>query len=641
MKMKTSAFWLALPLLLVSFGAFAQSTPIDLEIGYRWTDVDGNEDLYKTQINEDDGLLLRAFSLSSNDLGAFDQFRIDASDLGSGPAGSLRLMAGKSDLYRFTLGYRERDVYSALPFFANPLLGQGVVPGQHTYDRNRRMIDADLEFLPGRKVTPFIGYSRNTYDGPGMTTYTLGLDEFRLRQNLDETEDEIRAGVGFNLGRVYGMVTQGWRSVESTEDLTLAAGGNAGNNPGPILGQPISAGGITRRSETEVETPFTNLYVTGALTNRIRLIGNYSRFSAETEGSELEDGTGSFVSFAISRFFTGIEESVTSRANNKTWRGGLRAEIALTDIFGLDAGFRTEERELDGSALIDTLFQNTITFGGVDPRDVREILEAESAMDRQEDVLHAALTARAVGPFTFRVGFQQAKQDVTVMPDLSEIVVPGNQSGNFERSIDTIDASATFAKSGFLLGASYRVDDADDPVLRTDFLGRDRMRLRAAYRTPGSMFRFGVTAEQLNQDNDREGANFDSEQDQLTAEFEFAPVSMLRLRGSFSQLDAESTVSIIRPETLEVATSFHEEEGEAIEGGISLTFKRFTLDADVMQFENNGSIPFTLDRNRVRLYADVATHFGVIGEWANDDYDESSPFGEYSADRYGVYLRLK
>jgi hypothetical protein len=641
MKMKTSAFWLALPLLLVSFGAFAQSTPIDLEIGYRWTDVDGNEDLYKTQINEDDGLLLRAFSLSSNDLGAFDHFRIDASDLGSGPAGSLRLMAGKSDLYRFTLGYRERDVYSALPFFANPLLGQGVVPGQHTYDRNRRMIDADLEFLPGRKVTPFIGYSRNTYDGPGMTTYTLGLDEFRLRQNLDETEDEIRAGVGFNLGRVYGMVTQGWRSVESTEDLTLAAGGNAGNNPGPILGQPISAGGITRRSETEVETPFTNLYVTGALTNRIRLIGNYSRFSAETEGSELEDGTGSFVSFAISRFFTGIEESVTSRANNKTWRGGLRAEIALTDIFGLDAGFRTEERELDGSALIDTLFQNTITFGGVDPRDVREILEAESAMDRQEDVLHAALTARAVGPFTFRVGFQQAKQDVTVMPDLSEIVVPGNQSGNFERSIDTIDASATFAKSGFLLGASYRVDDADDPVLRTDFLGRDRMRLRAAYRTPGSMFRFGVTAEQLNQDNDREGANFDSEQDQLTAEFEFAPVSMLRLRGSFSQLDAESTVSIIRPETLEVATSFHEEEGEAIEGGISLAFKRFTLDADVMQFENNGSIPFTLDRNRVRLYADVATHFGVIGEWANDDYDESSPFGEYSADRYGVYLRLK
>lgn len=61
MKMKTSAFWLALPLLLVSFGAFAQSTPIDLEIGYRWTEVDGNEDLYKTQINEDDGILIRAF----------------------------------------------------------------------------------------------------------------------------------------------------------------------------------------------------------------------------------------------------------------------------------------------------------------------------------------------------------------------------------------------------------------------------------------------------------------------------------------------------------------------------------------------------------------------------------------------------
>ena len=40
--------------------ANAQSTtPIDLEIGFRWVDLDGSEDVYRTQINEEEGLLLR------------------------------------------------------------------------------------------------------------------------------------------------------------------------------------------------------------------------------------------------------------------------------------------------------------------------------------------------------------------------------------------------------------------------------------------------------------------------------------------------------------------------------------------------------------------------------------------------------
>lgn len=641
MKIKRT-FWLALPLLLISFGAFAQSLPVEVEIGYRWTEVDGNEDLYKTQINEDDGILLRSFSLfSTNEGGAFDQFRIDASELGTGPAQSMRLMAAKDNSYRFNLTYRERDAFSALPAFANPLLGAGITPGQHTYDRTRRMIDADLEFLPGRKITPFIGYSRNTYDGPGTTTYTLGIDEFKLNQNLDETEDEIRAGLGFNFGRFYGSVIQGWRSIDSNEELSLVQGGNAGNNPGPILGTPVTASNITRNSSTETDSPFTNIFATVAVTDGIRFIGNYSMFDAEADGTEFEEGTGQFVSFAISRFFTGIEESVTSNAENNTWRGGLRTEIALGRKLALDAGFRTEERELQGSALINTLFQNTITFGGVDPRDVTEILQADSALDRSEDVLFANLHGRAFGPFSFRFGYAQAKQEIDVMPDLSEIVVPGNQGGIFERTVDTVDASATFAKAGFLLGASVRLDDADTPVFRTDFLNRDRLRVRAAYRTPGNMFRVGVTAENMDQDNDENGVGFEGSQDQLTADFEFAPVKMFTVRGAFSQLDAESTVTILRPETLAPMTSFHEETGESIEGGFSLNFNRFTLDADILQFENEGTLPFTLDRNRVRLYFDVTAHAGIIGEWMSDEYDENTSWGQFTADRYGLYLRLK
>jgi hypothetical protein len=125
------------------------------------------------------------------------------------------------------------------------------------------MFDADVEILGFGKFTPFIGYSYNHYDGPGTTTYFLGGDEFRLDSDLDESDREVRAGTSFSLGKFSGQVTQGWRSLESDETLTLAAGAGSGNDPGSILGEPVSADSLTRTSSTDGDTPFTNLYIMG------------------------------------------------------------------------------------------------------------------------------------------------------------------------------------------------------------------------------------------------------------------------------------------------------------------------------------------------------------------------------------------
>lgn len=175
---------LLLPLALFATTASAQVFPVEIEAGYRWTEVDGNEALYRSQINEQDGFVIRSLSFFSTST-AFDHLRIDATDLGVGPASSVRVDAGKSGKYRVRLGYRSFDSFSALPAFANPLLGQGIIPGQHTYDRSRSMFDADVEFLPGGKITPFIGYSMARNSGPGTSTYTVGGDEFLLGSDLD------------------------------------------------------------------------------------------------------------------------------------------------------------------------------------------------------------------------------------------------------------------------------------------------------------------------------------------------------------------------------------------------------------------------------------------------------------------------
>jgi len=616
--------WLLLSLLAIALGAGAQTMPVDLEIGYRWLDLKGSDDVYRSQINERSGFLLRALTIASPD------FRLDANDLGTGPAGSLRFEMNRSSLYRFTLRYRRADAFSAIPAFAL---------GQHTFDRTRDLVDADFELLRWSKFKPFIGYTWNRYEGPGTTTYHVGQDEFRLLQDLSDTDRELRVGSAFELGNVTGQFTQGWRNFRGSESLTLAPGANAGNNPDPVLGRPITVDKITRSERTDADTPFTSFFATAQFSD-VRLIASYSRFSADAEGSGGEDVTGALASFALSRFYNGITEHASSRARNDTWRGGGRAEVTLTPHVDVFVGLQREHRKLEGSALIDTLYLQSITFGGADPRDVEVILNSSNSLDRDEDVVNVALSAHSLGHFSIRAGVSQTTQDVTIAPDLSEIVVPGdNQGGTFNRSINTLNLDGAYMQAGLTLAASWKHDRADDPILRTDFLDRDRYRFRAQWKAP-RFVRAGITAEETRQTNDRLDTGYDAAVRQYTGDIEVTPSESLSLRASASRLRSESSILFRLPQNFTTGISRNLEKGESIEGGATFSFKRLTFDGDFTHFENKGTLPFKINRGRARVTLQVHDQFGLAAEWARDKYSEAMTT-DYEASRYGVFLTMR
>lgn len=660
--MKISRFLaLALPLLAFALTARAQETtppeettparesiPYDLEVGFRTLQISGNEDMYRTQINEESGLLLRSFTLLTTDLGGgtsklFDRFRVDARELGVGPAGSLRVEADKTDVYRFRLGYRRSNAFSALPAFANPLLGQGIIPGQHTYDRTRNTLDADLDLFPRRRLTPFVGFSFHRLSGPGTTTYALGGDEFRLSQDLEESEQEIRLGTGFKFAWLYGSATQGWRRTRGSELLTLDATDGGGNNVDPLLGRPILASGLTREDRTRVNTPFTSLFVAGQPTKRVRLVVDYVRFAADSSGDLTENAAGSFVSFALSRFFDGLSETASSSAKNTMWRGGGRAEVALSESIVAFAGYQKDHRDLEGSALINTLYAQTLTFGGVDPRDVRVILNANSSIARDEDVANVGVSARVLGPFAVRAEYREAKQNLTVAPDLSEIVVPGSQGGDFERNVKTLDTNASFTKSGFTLGAAYRHDRASEPIFRTDFRNRDRLRLRAAWNAT-KWIRAGVTAEETTQENDQPGIDLDGKARQYSGDLEVTPREGVVFRASLSRFRADNRILIRRPENFNTEPSLYAEDGRSREGGVAVNLAPLSFDVSAARLINRGANPFEIDRIRVRVGFDLPakTKSGLIAEYAHDKYGETgASYADFNATRLGLFIRYR
>ena len=644
MNTRSMALRLSLPLLLVAAMASAQTVPYDLEVGYRWLDLKGSDPMYRTQINEQSGFMIRAFTYSATDFGnanVMDHFRLDASELGTGPASSLRLQFGKNDLYRFTLGYRRTRDFSANPAYANPFADQGVGISQHTYSRTRNLVDADLQFFPGGRISPFVGFSWNRWEGPGTTTYHVGQDEFLLDQSFNDRDQEIRVGSGFSVGNYYGSVTQGWRKFRTTDHTVLAPGAGAGNTGG-VLGRDITAATINRNDKASGNTPFTNIFVGGQVVSRVKLVGDFVRFAADSKGNETENDTGSFASFAIGRFFNGLNEDATSRAKNTTWRGGARAEVTLTDKLDLLAGYQREHRDLDGEALINTIYLQSTTFGGGDLRDLTTVLDANNSMQRKEDLLDVAVQSRSIGPLSFRAGWSTAKQDVDLTPDLSEIVVPGsNQGGSYQRRVNTADLNGAFAKNGFILGAAYRKDSADDPIFRTDYLDRDRIRVRAGWLAPKNFIRVGVTAEQIKQDNDRSDIQYNAKFRNYLADVEVTPRDFITVRLGAGRFRTDTSIIYTRPELLVPDVSVHRENGKSYEAGLGFFVKKVNVNADAARFDNTGTTPFKIDRVRARVSYDFLARAGIAAEWSKDKYSETllPQLSNFEASRYGIYLR--
>jgi hypothetical protein len=610
---------LSLPILLIAAGLRAEVLPFNVEVGFRFLSLDGNRGMYRTQVNEQGGFVLRTFSLSTPEL------RIDSRDLGIGPSSALRLESLKPGMYRLRVGYRKMDAFSMLPDFASQ---------QHTLDRTRTMFDADLELLPDRAIVPFVGYSFNRNSGPGSTTYFVGQDEFRLAQDLSEQDREFRAGASFQFASFHGQVTQGWRRFRGTEVLTLAPGAGAGNNSAPVLGQPVTASEASRYTKTSVNTPFTNLYIAGYPTQRVRLIGNYARFSASSDGSGSEDLAGTFVSFPLGRDFFTVDETSSTRAKNSTWRGGGRAEITLGHGIDFLASYQKERREISGSALVSTLYLQSIAFGGAGKEDLTTILNSSNSLDRDEQTWTAGFSARSLGPFAIRVEFRDTEQGFDVAPDLSEIVIPGSQGGTFDRRIRTLDTGASFTHKGFSVATSWRSDRANTPVFRTDYLSRNRYRARAGWSS--SRFNAGVSAQETKQNNDVA----DGKVRETGVDFTVAPIKALQLRGSMSRYRADTEITARSPENFNIYNSVYLEKGTSREGGFAVLYKRVSVDGSYSRFENKGLIPFDIDRVQSRATLDLKGHTGLAAEWNRDKYRQGdAPLSNYSANRYGVYFR--
>jgi len=334
-----------------------------IELGYRYNNVTGSQDMYDTLVNMHTGprFLDQTLSMQSLDHQGllFDDLYLSSFGWGGDPNNALRLRADKNNWYNFQGSFRRDQSFFNYDLLANPLNPPTSTPSipvldsPHEFATTRRMTDVDLTLLPQSRVSFRLGYSHNNMTGPSFTSIHEGTDALLL-QPWNTTINSYRMGVDWKvLPRTVLSYDQFLDYYKGDTDPQLASstpallpGGGAVE-----LGLPIDT---ANKVPCAVKPPATSLIdTTGTLTNttcsayfnylrnqRIRTFTPTERVSLRSSYFQRLDLVASY-SYSNADMNTPLDESfngLLTRTSTRAFTGtGTASATRISDVFDLSA----------------------------------------------------------------------------------------------------------------------------------------------------------------------------------------------------------------------------------------------------------------------------------------------------------------
>jgi hypothetical protein len=248
-----------------------------VEMGYRFNDRTGSNDMYDTLVNLQTGprFLNQTLSMQSPDHQGllFDDLSLNSFGWGGDPNNALRLRADKNKWYNLQGSFRRDQSFFDYNLLANPLNPPSSTPSipalnsGHAFDTTRRMSDVDLTLLPQSRVSFRLGFSHNNMDGPSYSSIHIGTDALLL-QPWNTTMNTYRLGVDWKIAPrtvlSYDQFLDYFRGDTDTQLASFAPALLPGGSP-VELGLSVDTG---NRVPCAVKPPATSLInSTDTLTN--------------------------------------------------------------------------------------------------------------------------------------------------------------------------------------------------------------------------------------------------------------------------------------------------------------------------------------------------------------------------------------
>jgi hypothetical protein len=350
-----------------------------IELGYRFVDVVGSQQVYDTYIDLRQGprVLEQSLSMRSPDHTGvlFDDLFVSSFGWGGDPENAARARITKYRVYDFSAMFRRDYNRFDYPLFANPLNPVGGVPSipvnfsPHGFDTARRMYDFGLTILPDSKFSVRLGYSRNRTEGSTFSSFHEGTDVL-LNQPWNMTSNEYQIGFDFKgLPSTTISYDQFVSSDKNDTDNSLATFAtfllsngtpvelglpwnplSSSPCPVPFIGTAVNPAcngyfSYLRTQRVRTTTPTEQLSITSNYIPRVNLFAraSYSSSTMDTPYSEFFNG---FVSRTLERQFTFSGPASARRINSMAEVGGT---VALTKVIQLNDSFRFDNWRIPGN----------------------------------------------------------------------------------------------------------------------------------------------------------------------------------------------------------------------------------------------------------------------------------------------------
>src|SRR4051794_18266303 len=208
------------------------------ETGYRFKAVGGNEGMYRSVDNFGNGIRLLGSNLSINSRDGhghyFDEILLNTLGLGNDNYQAAVLRIQKNSLYRYDMTWRLNAYY-------NP--GLTIAGGAHLQDTSRRLQDHNLLLLPQSRIRFNLGYSRNTEDGPALSTaqeFDVNGSAFPVFTNVRRQWNEYRVGTDMDLAGFKITLLRRWSYFKDDTPFSSAGVFAAGTATDSTLVQQFS-----------------------------------------------------------------------------------------------------------------------------------------------------------------------------------------------------------------------------------------------------------------------------------------------------------------------------------------------------------------------------------------------------------------
>jgi hypothetical protein len=538
-----------------------------------------------------------------------DRIQLNASAWGGDPYNTLRLFAEKSKTYQFTFDYRKVDYFNFIPTFANPLLAQGILLGQHSFDSTRRTMDFDLILRPGATISPFLAYSRNSGFGPGITTFTAEANEFAVRNQLRDTSDYYRGGVVFTLPRASLTLEQGILKFKDDQRISQEGGTNLGNRRTPVLGQTIVLNQLDENYHARGSTPVSRVQLTATPWDKLTVAGRFVYSQPDLEFDYDRRTAGNFVSTEVLRVFTGELATGTADANRPHILGNLSVEFRPIERVRILESLVTDRFHIASTSALG----RSLTGIGTLVVDPNERLAVNTNQNQLEGVVD--LTSR----LSVRGGYRYVWSDTELVSQLENTT----QAVSLNRHVGLAGFGMRLGRTADL-SLDFERGEGNRVFSRTDVLDYRKVRLRGRYR-PWEMVTVSGAVSLMDHENTRPDLDYDFQNHGYMVSLNVAPGGGKRISANleYSRSDLTSDILFLIPQLFASDRSVYIEDSHY--GGLSLEFgivRDIRLRVGYNVLSTTGNRPLNYHQPNAGLLIPLTRRVAWTTDWRYYGYNE-------------------